>query len=299
MFLGHVCGSSLRRRVALKVADEDRKSSLQSHISQATAPLIASILGILLVLGFLFWSRATLDKVTVAREQKVEQKISALQAEEDKANSDGNPDKASDAHRKLKDAQFELEERTAAADYAESISSMNWPIFLLNITLAITAAAAAYLESKDRVQQIRRAELRGDQPFTQPLSAALLKQSEIRIRMMQNRMKIQDLDGSIRTNLGRAKYLSHSNPFQDWEAKSTRLNAIIHIFRTTNACLRGLDAINIRAFDMRRPLDLVPVEGENFKVADDLAQCDRDFAEASAEANRMLAKTTELMGVQA
>lgn len=203
---------------------------------------------------------------------------------------------ASEARRKAKEAQFELEDRSAAADYAESISSMNWPIFLLNVTLVITAAAAAYMESTDRVQRLRSTLLKDENSFQPAINTKSQEIKDIRMRMLQHRTRIRDLDSAVRTNLGRARYLSNSNPFQDWEAKAKRLGAIIHIFRTTNSCMRGLDAINVRAFDVRRPLDLVPVQGESFRVPEELSQFEREFSEVTTTTNRALAKTLDILG---
>jgi hypothetical protein len=296
MFLAHICGSSLRRVIAFRSAeDPERKSTLQGHIRQATVPLVASVLGISLVLGFLLWSRAMLKSVTGERRDKVAQTVQGLDAKAREADKQQNISAASEARRKGKEAQFELEEREVAADYADSISSMNWPIFLLNFTLAITAAAAAYLESKDRVQRLRGTSLQEDNSLQPAFDAKLQEIKEVRVRMLQHRARIRDFDTGIRTSLGRLRYLSNSNPFQDWEAKANRLDALIPLFRTTNSCLRGLDAINIRAFEMRRPLDLVVMEGESFRVPEDLSQFERDFAEATAESNRAMAKTTELV----
>jgi hypothetical protein len=295
MFLAHICGSSLRRVIAFRSEeDPERKSTLQTHIRQAMAPLVASVLGISLVLGFLVWSRAMLKGVTHERRDKVAQLVRDWDAKANKADEKQDISAATEARRKGKEFQFELEEREMAADYADSISSMNWPIFLLNFTLAITAAAAAYLESKDRVRRLRGTLSEEDNSLQPVVNAKLQEIKEVRVRMLQHRARIRDFDTSIRASLGRTRYLSNSNPFQDWEAKANRLDALIHLFRTTNSCLRGLDAINIRAFETRRPLDLVVMEGENFRVPEELSQLERDFSEAAAESTRAMTKTAEL-----
>jgi hypothetical protein len=295
MILAHICGSSLRRVIAFRSEeDPERKSTLQMHIRQATAPLVASALGIALILGFLLWSRAMLKNVTGERRAKVAQTVRDWDAKALEADKKQDISAESEAQRKSKQAQFELEEREVAADYADSISSMNWPIFLLNFTLAITAAVTAYQESKDRVQRLRGASLPEDNSLRPAVNAKLQEIQEVRVRMLQHRARIRDLDAGIRTSLGRARYLNNSNPFQDWEAKANRLDALIPLFRTSNSCLRGLDASNIRAFDIRRPLDLVVMEGESFRVPEELSQIDRDFSEAAAESNRAMARTADL-----
>ena len=161
---------------------------------------------------------------------------------------------------------------------------MNWPIFLLNATLVITAAAAAYLESKSRILPNYMGDPR--------VPAAQESIRALRQRALEGRARIRDHDSNIKTNLGRARYLGNSNPFVDWEAKGERLEGLISLFRSENACLRGLDTSNIRAFDQRKPLDLVPPgQGESFRVPEQMAELEREYSEARSYVHRAMART--------
>ncbi len=292
MFLGHVSGTSLRRLVAFRPKDEPSADfKLGSHSRQAMVPLIASIIGIVLVLGFLFTSRYKLEPVTGKRKAAASQMVDELKATvaEDGAKIAGNFDAAAQEklkqdRQKLTDAQIELDGRTSSADYASGISDMNWPIFLLNATLVITAATGAYLESKSTILPNHIGDPR--------ISSAQESIHVLRQRALEGRARIRDLDSNIKANLSRARYLGNSNPFVDWEAKGERLEGLISLFRSENACLRGLDTNNIRAFDQRKPLDLVPpCQGESFRVPEQMAELEREYSEVRSCVNRAMART--------
>ncbi|MDT7818292.1 MAG: hypothetical protein QOJ42_8208 [Acidobacteriaceae bacterium] len=283
MFLGHVSGTSLRRLVAFRPKDEPSADfKLRSHSRQAMVPLVGSVIGIVLVLGFLFTSRYKLTAVTEKRKAAATQIVDELKAKMER--DADNLDAVAQDKRKLADAQIELDERTSSANYASGISEMNWPIFLLNATLVITAAGGAYLESKSRILPNYMGDPRV--PSAQESIRAL------RQRALEGRARIRDLDSNIKANLGRARYLAHSNPFVDWEAKGERLEGLIPLFRSENACLRGLDTSNIRAFDQRKPLDLVPPgQGESFRVPEQMAELEREYNEVRSYMHRVMART--------
>ena len=295
MFLGHVSGTSLRRLVAFRPKDEPSADfKLGSHSRQAKIPLIASMIGIVLVLGFLFTSRSKLEPVTAKRKAAASQIVDELKnkIKDDEAKSENGAgdfdaaaqDKLKQDKRKLADAQIELDERISSADYASGISEMNWPIFLLNATLVITAAAGAYLESKSRILPNHIGDPR--------VSSTQESIRALRQRTLEGRARIRDFDSNIKANLGRARYLANSNPFVDWEAKGERLGGLISLFRSENACLRGLDTSNIRAFDQRKPLDLVPPgQGESFKVPEQMADLEHEYGEVRSQVNRAMART--------
>jgi hypothetical protein len=283
MFLGHVSGSSFRRLVAFRPKDEPSANfKLGSHSRQAMVPLVASVVGIVLVLSFLFTSRYKLEPVTAKRMAAASHIVDELK---DKIERDAdNLDAVAHDKRKLADAQTELDERISSANYATGISEMNWPIFLLNATLVITAATGAYLESKSRILPNHI----GD-PRVPPAQESI---RTLRQRALDGRTRIRDLDSNIKANLGRARYLANSIPFVDWEAKGERLEGLISLFRSENACLRGLDTSNIRAFDQRKPLDLVPPgQGESFRVPEQMAELEREYSEVRSQVNRAITRT--------
>jgi hypothetical protein len=84
--------------------------------------------------------------------------VETLQKNIDDAQNSNQVDKVPSLELKKSDAQNVLDVRTESADYAQSISSMNTAIFLLNLTLVIVATLAAYLESSASMSEARWAD---------------------------------------------------------------------------------------------------------------------------------------------
>ena len=239
------------------------------------------MVGIVLLLSFLFVSRSRLEVVTGKRLVSAEQSLRQLQGKI----ASGGTDLSAVAvdRRKLVDAQSEYDERKISAEFASGISEMSWAIFLLNGTLVLTAAAGAYLESNTTIKSSQVIDRR-----LQPAQDAL---SVLRLSAMEERRRMRECDTNTRSDIGKAKYLANSRPLQDWEAKANRLEGVIPLFRSENACARGLDTNNVRAFDQRRPLDLVPPgNGESFSIPDQLADLEREYADVRSQVVRAMAK---------
>lgn len=208
----------------------------------------------------------------------------------------GDLDLTAEDNSKKVQAETDLEQSKVDAAYADGIQTENLPIFLLNVTLVLTAISSAYFVSSGRVARVKKTP--SDVERLQSLQAKIAaKQAEVRemeLRILGTRSKVRELDSSIRTNLGRARYLANSSPFRDCEAKANRLEGIIPLFRAENARLRGLDTHNVVAFQQKRPLDLVPMgEGETFKVPEELAELEREYSEVRCQVLEALSITAD------
>lgn len=271
MLLGHFLGSALRRIVAFRPKDESTAVlGLKSHRRQAWLPVIGGFCGIVLVVSFLFFSRAKLSAVTAERLDGAQRQVEMLQGKIQQATHESDLDRIQSLQRKLADAQALLDTRTEAADYAKSISNMNPAIFLLNLTLVIIAILAAYLESSAAVSEARWAD-----PGITNLERTI---DEARAEVFSHRQTIRRLSAEIQSNIAGARYLAQVVSLRDWQGKARRLEAVIPLFRTENARLRGIDVQNILAFkEPCRRLDLPePVDGQ-FDVSSQLDLCERDF----------------------
>jgi hypothetical protein len=292
MFLGHVCGSNLRRVIALNPEDDLLiASGVRVHRRQAWLPLSASALGILLVILFLFFSRGMIEKQTHTRVASITAQENQIEERFAKAQADQNPDAIEETQSQLEETRSLLKELQKRDDYASGISAMNWPILLLNLTLAISAIAASYLHDEHRIVDIRLADPR----------LAQLKQ---RLAMLRDTHRSQaptlrTLEPLVQSHISSAKYLAQSAPLREWRSKAKRLEDIVPLFRTENARQRGIDVHNILAFQQQWPLELPAVdEDEQCPNVDVLLLHDNEFTEVrtQAEVFRSSIPASHMMG---
>jgi hypothetical protein len=273
MLLGHFFGSSLRRVVAFRAKEEATTVlGLKSHRRQAWWPLSGAALGIVLVICFLFLSRGKLSAITAGHLDSAQQQVALLQGKIQMATQTTDLDKLQNLHQKLSDAEDVVDTRAAAADYAKGVSNINWAILLLNLTLVIVAIVAAYLENASAISEAKLAD-----PAINALDAKIVSAHADAIGA---RDSIQRLAANIQANISRARYLAESMPLRDWEAKARRLEAMIPLFRTENARLRGIDVQNIISFRQPcRKLELpIPIDA-HFELPAHIEVCERDFSD--------------------
>lgn len=252
VFLAHVFGEAVRRRTSLDEAEAPAAATtIRGHRRQFGFAALASLVGVIAVLGFLWLARYQLERSTARGVAEVEAQITAIQQELATARAAEDLVAIGEAERRLEDARHVRAQRLDRADYADVIARMNWPILLLNFVLAVAAALAAYLATRDslhgRLDNPRAAELRRE--------LRGLRYDEAR-----HREALARLDVAIRREFAAANYLLHSRPLQGWEAKLDRLRAVIPRFRIENARARGIDAANIAAF--QKPVTFAIAPGD-------------------------------------
>jgi hypothetical protein len=271
MVLAHFSGSALRRIVSFRPKDETASVlGLRSHRRQAWTPFLGGLCGIVLVVGFLFFARSKLAPVATERRVAAAHQLETLQENIHDAQNANHVDQVQALELKKADAQNTLDVRSESADYAQSISSMNTAIFLLNLTLVIVATLAAYLESSASMSEARWAD---------PGIGGLETQVDyLQGQILVSKQAIRRLSTDVQLDIARARYLAQSLPLRDWEGKARRLEAVIPIFRSENARLRGIDVHNIVAFkEPCRSLELPILGSEHFEVPPQVDVCERDF----------------------
>ena len=252
VFLAHVFGEAVRRCTSLDEAETpSAATTIRGHRRQFRFAALASSVGIVAVLGFLWLARYQLERSTAEQVAEVEAQVAEIQQQLAAARAAGDLAAIGEAEQRLADAQHILAHRIDRADYADVIARMNWPILLLNFVLVVAAALAAYLATRDslhgRLDNPQAAELRRE--------LRALQRDEAR-----HREALARLDIAIRREFAAANYLLHSRPLQGWEAMLDRLRAVIPRFRVENARARGIDTANIAAF--QRPVVLAVAPGE-------------------------------------
>jgi len=272
MALCHFFGSSLRRMVAIKTGSDVRQSlGLRSRLKQTWFPLAVSFAGIVLVITFLFVSRGKISENAEAGLANVSKQVERLEQKIAADNSSQNFTGASSLAPQLADAKSTMEVRASRAEYARRISSMNYPILLLNIVLVISAATLAYLESHATVTE------KGDSPANRGDSD--LNTGNQQQHASEEAKRISSLDIESQIWIAKAKYLAGLSPLRDWRGKAKRLEALVPLFRAENALRRGIDVHNIAGFKNQTPLGLPDVpEEEPFTLPETLVSCDKDLA---------------------
>ena len=284
VFLAHVFGESLRRLLSHSSAEvPTAKLTIRAHRRQFGATALLSFVGLIGVIGFLWLARDQLARSTAQRVAETEARIAAVQAELAAAQAQQELVEVGTLQQQVEGLRVLREQRVERADYALVISRMNVPILLLNLVLAIAAAVAGYLVTKDA--------LRG--ALHNPRIAGLRQRlAALRAETVERRGALVRLDAAIAGELAMTQYLLAARPLRGWEAKADRLRAVIPRFRSENARWRGIDTANISAFQQPPRLELGPLtESDGPSPPAELAPCqelhDRLRARAAAVLQRM------------
>jgi hypothetical protein len=254
VFLAHVFGESLRRVLSHSSAEVPAaKLTIRAQRRQFGATAVLSFVGLIGVVGFLWLARDQLARSTAQRVAETDARIAAAQTELAAARAQQDLVQVGTMQQQVEALRVLREQRGERADYALVISRMNLPILLLNLVLAIAAALAGYLVTKDA--------LRG--ALHNPRIAGLRQRlTALRDESMARRAALARLDAAIANELAMSHYLLAARPLRGWEAKADRLRAVIPRFRSENARRRGIDTANIAAFRQSPRLELGPVPAD-------------------------------------
>lgn len=250
LVLGHKLGASLRRVVALW---RSRAFAVRTRWRQAFVPVALCTVGVVLTLSFLYGARARVLPMSQARYEAAETRLGGVREEISALEAAGMEVPAS-AFERESAAEAETTLRRARLDYAQTISSVNRPILLLNIALVIVAILLGYLGEKGRFSAVpaldREAELRR-------LRGGV---DELRQRFDDRRRAAYDAVRRATIIDARIQALTDARVLKDFEAKRSRIASAIPLFRAENARLRGLDTADILAFQAPPRIDLPSAE---------------------------------------
>lgn len=282
VWLAHVLGESMRRLLAHSPAETPAAAmTIRAHRRQAVLPAFLGLTGIAIVIGVLWLARERLEATTAQRVAETTSRIEEVQAELAAARDRADLVEVGRLEQQAASLHVLREQRIDRADYALVISRMNLPILMLNLALAIAAAAAGYLVTKDSLRGV----------LVSPRAAALRERvHELRAETARRRSELARLDGAIERELHRADYLLRSKPLHGWEEKAKRLQAVVPRFRAENARLRGIDTANVAAFRQAFPLELrPPAHAELLSEPAELTVCRERHAHLAERAAGVLA----------
>jgi hypothetical protein len=292
VWLAHTFGESLRRFITHSPMEHPTAAlTIRGQRRQAGFPALFCFIGVGLLLAVLWSARAGLHQTTLNRVAETDTQIMATQETLRTAESQGDLQAIGEAEKRLESLGTERAQRIERADYARVIGDLNWPILLLNMVLAFTAAVAAYLSTRGRVNGV----------VVSPRVAALKQRvSALMLEAGARRHAMAQADTAIHRQFGRVEYLLRSRPLSGWRAKAQRLEAVLPSFRAENARLRGIDTANVAAFRSPAQLQLTLDEDEVFLTSaaelDEYRQLHRTL---QARAGAALARIDGAIGVPA
>jgi hypothetical protein len=287
MLMAHFEGEAIRRWIVFNPDDEPLLApTLRAHRRQTFTPMIAALVGMFLAISFLYLSRSKLIEATTIGLNQAQHDVEDGERKVAEAKSpQGDLNKVPELQQRLNQVKSNLDDWRERERFARDIGTMNKPILLLNIVLALTALTAAYCAAKPNVVEGKLVD-----PLIPELKSRL---SSLRLEVVNQRQLLRTLDASVQTSISRAKYLAGTRPLTEWEAKAQRLNAVVTLFRAENARARGVDPESIIAFKQRSAIDFPAVPNEAFQIAPELVALEQEFRELRNELQRQMAGNTQ------
>jgi hypothetical protein len=271
MALAHFGGEALRRWIVFEPKDEPLLApSLSTQRRQAVVPIVVSVIGILLAISFLYFSRTRLVMATGNGTTIAEAEVRRLEGVKATIRSgQGDLSQLPETEQSLESANAALKDWKERERFAKDISMMNAPILMLNLVLALTAFTASYCAAEPKIVEGRLID-----PIIPELKSTL---ASLRMEMVNHRQQLRTLDGGIQNSIARAKYLASTHPLSDAGAKAGRLSAVVPLFRAENARARGIDPESIVPFKQPASLALPAVPDEPFQVPVELVAWDQEY----------------------
>jgi hypothetical protein len=269
--LAHFGGEALRRWIVFRPKDEPLLApSLSAQRRQAIMPIAVSVIGILLAICFLYFSRTQLVQATGNGRIAAEAVVHDFENKEADVRA-GRRDLSQlpAIEQSLGSASAALKDWEEREHFAKDISIMNGPILMLNFVLALTAFTASYCAAEPKIVEGRLID-----PVIPELKSSL---ASLRMEMVNHRQLLRGLDGEIQTSIALAKYLASTHPLSDAEAKAGRLSAVVPLFRAENARARGIDPESIVAFKQPASLARPVIPDEPFQVPVELEAAEEEF----------------------
>jgi len=302
LFLGHSFGESARTWVVARRAhpliSDRRRSEL---VRQARPVAVACALGIMITVAVLFWARHGVQTVADQRLVSASGQVTAAEEALTRAQQESNDTQITDSREKYWRALDERDHRVRRAEYAASISRLNWPILGLNVVLVIVATVAGYFRSDLVVKRDC-----GDEAPAAALVPAEVVDLKPRLALLRCSLaeRRSEIAGSIdraELSYARAQLLVHCDPTAQHEAFAERLRSVVSLFRAENAKARCLDTRDIRAFQ-KPPASLqleAPVRPKTPTELLDLAETQRQRLDELIAASHAIGATTRPIGREA
>jgi len=274
-FFGHSMRSLLFQRSAVRSGDTVGSRSPMEFV----VPMVISGLGLALVLGVLFESRVTLGEVSFTRFAQDSVKIEELRRDASWQRVDGNLVGANEQTNRADDLEALAKNQR---EYAQSMSGLSFPVFLLNTTLVLVAISAAYFHMRDP-RKDKFNELPWERQRRELVTAGDSVQERISGGM-----------GILVQALGEYRGMLSEKPLNEAPALAHQLEATVVAYRAENGRLRGLDPREISAFSepVKLELDLAAVHAADMRVQDP-TYYDAERTRVTERYERVRAKFTE------
>ena len=243
--LAHFFGHSLRSLLMHSSARRTGETLGKRSAGEFVVPMVLSGVGLILVLGVLFEARVTLGEVAADRFVQDSAKIEEFRRTASWLRVDGNLVAANEQANRADDLEALAKEQR---EYATSMSSLSFPILLLNTTLVLVAISAAYFHMWDR-----RRDRFNDTPFERQ------RREFVDLGDATQQRVVDAMGEAVRTIRDLTSLLSE-RPLREAPALASQLEATIVAYRAENGRLRGLDTRKIKAFSEPVELRLVVEE---------------------------------------
>ena len=239
--LAHFFGHSLRSLLFQRSSERSGDTLGTRSPMEFVMPMIFSGLGLALVLGVLFEARVTLGEVSADRFVQDSSKIEELRRDASWLRVDGNLVSANEQTNRADDLEALAKEQR---EYAESMSGLSFPIFLLNTTLVLVAILAAYFHMRDP-----RKDRFNEMPWERQRRELVQYGDSVQERISGGM-------GRMVQALGEYRGMLSEKPLKEGPALAHQLEATVVAYRAENGRLRGLDTREIPAFAEQVSLDI-------------------------------------------
>ena len=252
VFLAEVAGKSFRRVTVLRPSDfPGAARAVEAERRQFRATWIASTVGVICLLTVLVAARYQLKSATENRVQQAQAEVTRLTTDLENYRRVGDTDGIFQTEQRLESAYRTRDQRAERADYAATISAMNWPILFLNLVVALTAAIAGFLYSADTLSS----------NFEDPRLVGLRNRvAELRKALIDRKAALSRTEAQVLEQFSTIEHFLQSQPLAAWSVKADRLRSVIQAFRSENAQVRGVDPVNIASFRKPAVIEFTPVD---------------------------------------
>jgi preprotein translocase subunit SecG len=281
VLLGKTSGSSARSIVAFSESESPMAATtIRAHRRQHTTVFVASVLGIMAVLSFMYFSRAQIAETAQSRVRS--DSVSLRQALSDQQAAGSDLAKAPAATQRVKDATRTLQQHLDDAAYAQTVQRINNAIVWLNVGLVLAAMTLGFVYKKEDLT-----DRQGEHPSLKPLRKKL---QALEREALGHAGAARNAINSAATEAGRINHLLESHPLREWQGKQDRLQSVILQFRGENARIRGMDPASVIAFAQPSRIAFPEVnEVEELRRPTELNQLLEELSDAEAEYGRVAA----------
>jgi hypothetical protein len=245
--LAHFFGHALRDLVMQGDRKERRHTVHSRSAKENLVPIVLCAVGLILTLGVLYESRATLGEVGEERYVHDMEQVAELRRQAGWLRVDGDILEANELTNRAEDVEAAA---TELREYSVSMARMNFPVLLLNLTLVLCAISAAYFHRRDS-----RKEHFNEVPYEDERKALVESGEECA-------QTVSELLAQVGKEIRGLKAHTLGGPASERRSVIHHLESVLAAYRAENGRVRGRDPRTIMAFRTPMRLDVQPVPTE-------------------------------------